>query len=79
MTAHEYHLRRNMPRTHRVISDLKLLHWHAALLRHIAQKEGRLRVGGVSLIGIGLDDDSAVDAWCVIRLVSLRVVRVDLT
>jgi len=66
-------------KTYRVISDLKLLNRDVTLFRNVSQQEGSLSIGSISLVGVCLDDNTSIDSWCMVRLVSLSVVGVDLS
>lgn len=64
--------------THRVIPDLKVLHRHTRLLGDPPEKECRGSITSISLIGVGLDDYTAVHTRSEVGLVFRFVVRVDL-
>ena len=68
-----------MKQAYRVISNLELLYWNTAFFRDISQQERGLRIRGVSLIRVRLDDNTAVDPRRMVRFVAIGVVRVDLT
>lgn len=64
--------------TYRVISNLELLYRNTSLLGDSPDEERGLSVGGVPLVGVGLDHDTAVQSWGMVGLVLVSIVGVDL-
>lgn len=64
--------------THRVVSNFELLHRNTGLLGNSPDEECGLSVGGVSLVGVGLDHHTAVQSRGMVGLVLVSIVGVDL-
>ena len=61
-----------------VVADFELLQWDICVFRHAAGEEGGLRVRGVALLGVSLDDYAAVELGGVVGLGFVGVIWVDL-
>lgn len=64
------------PASH-IISHFKLLHFSPTPLNKLAHEECTDGVGGVSLLGICLDNDTAIHVWLMVLFVSTGVGWVD--
>lgn len=60
-----------------VISDFKFLFFSSITSDHLLQNEGRDRIRGIALFGIGFDDDAAIYDWTMICFMLRCVVGVD--
>lgn len=64
--------------TYGIIADLEFLKRNPRFLRHSSQQECRLSIGGVTLVGVGLDHDATIDFGSKIGFVARFVIGVNL-